>query len=65
MPTYQIRSQSKREDGTLHIRYGTEIYATREECEDMIRLLNAASIGSSILHPTIRTAVEVLSEKKE
>jgi len=56
MPTYQIRSQSTI-DGKLHIRYGTEIYATRQECEDMIELLNTASIGSSILHQTIRTAV--------
>ena len=64
MPTYQIRSQITI-DGKLHIRYGKETYATREECEDMIELLNAASIGSSIHHATIRTAVEVLSEKKE
>ena len=64
MPTYQIRSQITI-DGKLHIRYGTETYATLEECKDMIELLNDASIGSSILHATIRTAVEVLSEKKE
>jgi len=64
MPTYQIRSQSTI-DGKLHIRYGIEIYATLEECKDMIELLNTASIGSSIHHATIRTAVEVVSEKKE
>jgi len=52
-------------DGKLHIRYGTETYATLEECKDMIELLNTASIGSSIHHATIRTAVEVVSEKKE
>jgi hypothetical protein len=59
-----IRSQSTI-DGKLNIRYGTETYATLEVCKDMIELLNAASIGSSIHHATIRTPVEVLSEKKE